>query len=258
MSVNYEVGAKDQFASTAAANIAFFVRDSYDYPSATRVDPLTGSNIASYFIYLNGHFARSKGLEVEIEKRPSHHWSGKLSYTYQQTKGKSSNPTQDKAIQEIGGSSLTRLSEVFVNWNRPHKITANFDLRFDDGTPRWEWLRRWGLNLYLQGQSGRAYTPYDITNQNPVGLPYSRNAPFQVLTDLKLNYGFPMVDRRCDVSLQGNNMFGTKVIYRVDPVTGKGYVWGEGAFDPNHVHGLNDYVKTGLVDDPSNYSGGAA
>jgi len=48
------------------------------------------------------------------------------------------------------------------------------------------------------------------------------------------------------------------VIYRVDPVTGHGYVWGEGAFDPEHVHGLNDYVKSALVDDPSNYSGGAA
>jgi len=259
VSVNYEVGAKDQFAPSAAANLAFFVRDSYDYPSASRVDPLSGSNIASYFIYLNGHFARSKGLELEIEKRPSNHWSGRLSYTYQQTKGKSSNPTEDKAIQEIGGSSLTRLSEVFVHWNRPHKITANFDMRFDDSAPRgWEWLRHWGMNVYVQGQTGRAYTPYDISNQNPIGLPYSQNAPFQVLTDLKLNYGFPLFDRRCDLSLQGNNIFGTKVIYRVDPVTGHGYVWGEGAFDPEHVHGLNDYVKSALVDDPSNYSGGAA
>ena len=259
VSVNYEVGAKDQFTPTAAANIAFFVRDSYDYPSASRVDPLTGSNIASYFIYLNGHFARSKGVEVEVEKRPSNYWSGKLTYTYQQTKGKSGTPNEEKAIQEIGGSSLTRLSEVFVHWNRPHKLTANFDLRFDDGAPRgWDWLRRWGMNVYVQGQSGRAYTPYDIAFQNPIGLPYSQNAPFQVITDLKLNYGFPLFNRRCDLSLQGNNIFGTKVIYRVDPVTGHGYVWGEGVFDPNHVHGLNDYVKTALADDPSNYSGGAA
>ncbi|TMQ72720.1 MAG: TonB-dependent receptor [Candidatus Eisenbacteria bacterium] len=258
VSVNYEVGAKDQFLPTAAANLAFFVRDVYDYPSATRVDPLSGSNIQSYFIYLNGHFSRSKGVEVELEKRRAHHWSGKLSYSYQQTKGKSSNPNEDRAIQEIGGSSLTRLSEVFVNWNRPHKLTANFDVRFDDGAPsRFPWLRNWGMNLYLQGQSGRAYTPYDIANQNPIGLPYSQNAPFQMITDLKLNYGFPLWGRRGDFSLQGNNVFSTHVVYRVDPVTGKGYVWGEGAFDPDHVHGLNDYVRTGTAEDPSNYSGGA-
>jgi outer membrane receptor protein involved in Fe transport len=258
VSVNYEVGGKDQFLPTAAVNVSFFVRDVYDYPSATRVDPLSGTNIQSYFIYLNGHFSRSKGIEVELEKRRANYWSGKLTYSYQQTKGKSSNPTEDKAIQEIGGSSLTRLSEVFVNWNRPHKLTANFDLRFDDNAPRKaKWLHRWGLNVYVQGQSGRAYTPYDITNQNPIGLPFSRNAPFQVTTDMRLNRSFPVAGRRLDISFQGNNIFGTRVIYRVDPVTGNGYVWGVGAFDPNYVHGLNDYVRTGTVNDPSNYSGGA-
>jgi hypothetical protein len=78
-----------------------------------------------------------------------------------------------------------------------------------------------------------------------------------VTTDLRINRSFPVGGRRLDLSFQGNNIFGTRVIYRVDPVTGKGYVWGVGAFDPNYVHGLNDYVRTGTVDDPSNYSGGA-
>jgi outer membrane receptor protein involved in Fe transport len=256
ISVNYEVGAKRQFHNISAANLTFFVRDVYDYPSATRVDPLEGSNVQSYFIYLNGHFARSKGVEVEVEKRRSHNWSGKLSYSYQQTKGKSSNPVEDKAIQEIGGSSLTRLSEVFVSWNRPHKLTANFDLRWDESAPA-AFMRHLGFNMFVRGQSGRAYTPYDIANQNPVGLPYSRNAPFQVTTDMKLDRSFGLIGRRWVASLQATNIFGTRVIYRVDSVTGKGYVWGEGQFDPGYVHGLSDYVKTGTVDDPSNYSGGA-
>jgi outer membrane receptor protein involved in Fe transport len=258
ISVNYEVGAKDQFLPSAAANLTFFVRDVYDYPSATRVDPLTGSNIQSYFIYLNGHFSRSKGIEMELEKRRSHHWSSKFTYSFQQTKGKSSNPNEDKVLQEIGGTSETRLSEVFVSWNRPHKLTANFDLRFDDDAPgSMPWLRRAGINIYLQGESGRAYTPYDVYYQNPIGLPYSKNAPFQITTDLKINRWFRMMDRRFDFSIQGTNIFSNHLIYRVDPVTGKGYVWGEGRFDPTYVHGLNDYVKTGTVDDPSNYGPGA-
>src|SRR6185369_17919333 len=63
VSVNYEVGGKHQFLPTAAANLTFFVRDVYDYPSASRVDPIGGSDISSYFIYLNGHYSRSKGFE---------------------------------------------------------------------------------------------------------------------------------------------------------------------------------------------------
>ena len=37
VSVNYEVGAKHQFLPDAAVNATFFVKDVYDYPSATRV-----------------------------------------------------------------------------------------------------------------------------------------------------------------------------------------------------------------------------
>lgn len=258
VSVNYEVGAKHQFLPTAAANLTFFVKDVYDYPSATRVDPLTGSNIESYFIYQNGHFSRSKGFEVEIEKRRSNHWAAKVSYSYQQTKGKSSNPEEEKALQEIGGASETRLSEVFVSWNRPHKLTANFDLRFDESPPTgWRWLHHTGLNVFMQGQSGRAYTPYDRTRQNQIGLPYSMNAPFQVTTDFKVNRWFRALDRRFDLSLQGTNVFNNRLINRVDPITGRGYVWGQGAYDPTWVNGLNDYVRTGTVDDPSNYGPGA-
>ncbi len=258
VSVNYEVGAKHQFLPTAAANLTFFVKDVYDYPSATRVDPLSGTNIESYFVYLNGHFSRSKGFEIEIEKRRSNHWSGKLSYSYQQTKGKSSNPAEEKALQEIGGASETRLSEVFVSWNRPHKLSVNFDLRYDKDPPAgWSWLRQGGLNVFVQGQSGRAYTPYDITRQNQIGLPYSMNAPFQVTTDMKVNRWFRAMGRRFDLSLQATNIFNNRLINRVDPVTGRGYVWGQGAYDPTNVSGLTDYVRTGTVDDPSNYGPGA-
>jgi outer membrane receptor protein involved in Fe transport len=258
VSVNYEVGGKHQFHPRAAANVTFFVRDIYDYPGSVRVDPVSGTNLESYFIYLNGHFARSKGFEIEIEKRRSNHWAGKLSYSYQQTKGKSSDPNEERALQEIGGSSETRLSEVFVRWNRPQKLSASFDLRFDDDSPEgWRWLRRCGLNLFLQGQSGRAYTPLDRAGQNAVGLPNSRNAPMQFTTDLKLNRWFRLMGRRMDVSLQGTNVFDNHLIYRVDQVTGRGYVWGQGEFDPTWVPGLSEYSRTSQVADPSNYGPGA-
>jgi len=258
VSVNYEVGGKHQFLPTAAANVTFFVRDVYDYPSATRVDPLAGTNLESYFIYLNGHYARSKGFEIELEKRRSNHWAGKISYSYQQTRGKSSDPNEERALQEVGGSNETRLSEEFVRWNRPSKLTASFDVRFDDRAPGWlGWARRAGLNVYVQGQSGRAYTPMDIRDQNPIGLPNSKNAPVQFVCDLKLNRWFTLGSRRFDISLQGTNVFSNHVYNRVDPVTGLGRVWGQGSYDPANVAGLNDFIRVSQVDDPSNYGPGA-
>jgi hypothetical protein len=258
VSVNYEVGAKHQFMQTTAANVTFFVRDVYDYPTATRVDPLSGTNLQSYFIYLNGHYARSKGFEMEVEKRRSNYWSGKVTYSYQQTRGKSSDPNEERALQELGGSTEQRLSEEFVRWNRPSKLTGSLDIRYDDKAPSsMGWAHRMGLNIYVQGESGRAYTPLDIHGINPIGLPNSKNAPVQYTTDFKLNRWFMVGTRRFDLSIAATNVFNNYIYNRVDAITGLGRVWGQGQYDPNNVSGLTDYTKVSQVDDPSNYGSGA-
>ena len=229
VSVNYEVGGKHQFTRTAAANVTFFVRDVYDYPAATRVDPLAGTNLQSYFIYLNGHYARSKGFEIELERRRSNHWAGKLTYSYQQTRGKSSDPNEDKALQEVGGSNETRLSEEFVRWNRPSKLTASFDVRWEDKAPRhWGILRRSGINLFIQAESGRTYTPVSRLTGDIAALPNSGNALMQMTCDIKVNRWFKLGERRFDVSVSGTNIFHNLSINRVDPITGRGPVWGDG------------------------------
>ena len=262
VSVNYEVGAKHQFLPTAAVNVTFFQKDIYDYPTATTFKRSQGTNLVDIFVYLNGHFARSKGFEIELEKRRSSYWSGKLIYTFQQTKGKSSDPNEQRVIQEGGGDAAeTRLSETYVSWNRPHKLAASFDLRFDDRAPEgWGWLKRTGINLYVQGQSGRAYTPINLFSTQ-AATPYSKNAPFQVTTDMRINRWFKLGDRRVEVSLAGTNIFNNYVIYRVDPVTGKGRVWGRGRYDPNLYPELRDpgtanYTYVSEVLDPSNYGPG--
>ena len=270
ISINYEVGAKHQFLPMAAINATFFVKDVYDYPAATEVTRTEGTNIGPYFLYLNGHFARAKGFELELEKRRSAYWSGKIGYTFQQTKGKSSDPNQQKIVEESGGNAdETRLSETFVRWNRPHKLTANFDLRFDQQTPKgMEFLRQAGLNLYVQGLSGKAYTPSILVNGSveASGEEFSGNAPFQTTVDLRLNRWFRVGGHRLDLGLSATNIFDTQVIYRVDRITGQGRVWGVGEYAPAAFSDIEDpaerarimaNTKAGEVDDPSNYGTGA-
>uniref|UniRef100_A0A832I325 TonB-dependent receptor n=1 Tax=Eiseniibacteriota bacterium TaxID=2212470 RepID=A0A832I325_UNCEI len=258
VSVNYEVGAKHQFLPTAAVNASVFVKDVYDYPVATTFKRQSGTDLSDVLVYLNGHFARSKGFEIEIEKRRAKHWSGRLSYTYQQTKGKSSDPNEAKVIQEGGGDAAeTRLSETFVRWNRPHKLTASLDLRFDRDAPA-RWLERTGLNLYVQGLSGRAFTPATRDFEQSAE-PYSDNAPFQIVTDLRVNRWFRFAGRRVDVSLAGTNIFNNYVINRVDRQTGRGRVAGVGEYARSEYtsQGAYEYALQSEVDDPSNYGPGA-
>jgi hypothetical protein len=260
VSVNYEIGGKSQILPGSAVNLTFFVKDIYDYPTSTlfaRQEAALGETPKPIFIYLNGHFARSRGFEIELEKRRSNHWAGKLTYTFQQTKGKSSDPNEQKVLQEGGGDAAeTRLSETFVDWNRPHKIALNFDMRFDKEAPS-KWLAQSGINLFIQGISGRAYTPLN-NSLEPRGEENSTNGPFQVTTDLKLNHAVTLAGRKLDLSLAGTNIFSNHIINRIDAITGRGRIWGVGSYDPDNPElNVNYRTRQQAVDDPSNYGPGA-
>ena len=95
-----------------------------------------------------------------------------------------------------GNAAETRLSETFVSWNRPHKLSASFDLRFDRRTPGGlGWAKNMGMNLFIEGQSGRPYTPVDERGV-AVGSPNSGNAPVQFLTDMRIDRVFNSGGRR--------------------------------------------------------------
>jgi hypothetical protein len=230
------------------------VKDIYDYPTSTSFTRLQGSNLVPILVYLNGHFARSKGFEVEVEKRRgTGYWAGKLAYTYQQTKGKSSDPNEAKVAQLNEFSAAeTRLSETFVSWNRPHKLTASLDLRFTDRTPSGlGWLKGAGFNWYVQGQSGRPYTPIFGPASTQVAEPNSRNGPFQVVVDLKANRAFRLWGQRLDVA--GRNIFNNPIVNRVDRVTGQGRAWGVGEYDASAGFQVTEYTRVAQVEDPSNF-----
>ncbi|MBI1799344.1 MAG: TonB-dependent receptor [Candidatus Eisenbacteria bacterium] len=268
VSINYELGAKHQFTRGSAANLTFFVKDTYDYPDAVTYQVLESSSASgptNYTAYLNGSFARSKGFEIEIEKRRTRFWSGRVTYTFSQTRGKSSDPNDQRASVLNGGTaSETPVTEHFVTWNRPHKLGVSFDMRFDREAPAGlGWMKQAGLNLYVQGESGRAYTPLKAIGDNQtraVGNTDSRNAPFQTFTDLKFNRYFKTSAGKLDFSVACKNLFSTHSINRVDPVTGQGRVWGVGSYDPVYFPNVLDndpYVKNRDIDDPSNYGPGA-
>jgi hypothetical protein len=259
VSVNYELGAKSQFSQKAAVNVTFFVKDVYDYPRAVSLTRAEGAVPIVYSQYVSGSYSRSKGFEVELERRRSNFWSSKVTYTYQQTKGKDSDPSTIRAIQlSNSGAADIPLGEQYVNWSRPHKLTLNMDLRFDEAAPR-TWLKQSGLNVFIQGISGRAYTPASLTSA-VAGETNSKNGPFQITTDFRFNHYFRFGDRKLDFSLNGTNIFNNRILNRVDRVTGGPRTRGVGEYDPSRPGELliNDpKTLVNLIDDPSNLGPGA-
>ena len=267
VSVQYEVGGRHTFRDDLAGNVTLFWKDIYDYPTSVAFQRTQGAELVDVLVYINQDYARSRGFELELEKRRSQYWRYRLGYEYSIASGKSADPNAAKVVQEQGGDAAeTRLGETFMFWNRPHRAKANIEFRVDGDQPAPKLFglqlpRDWGINLYAEGQSGRAYTP-QVEEGETVAKPYSENAPFNVLFDLRLNKAFRFGRQRLNFTITGNNIFGTKVPRRIDPITGRGYEDGEGLFSPEELAKLGseesrEYRRISLLENPSSYLQGA-
>ena len=268
ISVQYEVGARHTFREDLAGNVTAFWKDIYDYPTATTFKRTQGVELVDILVYRNQDYARSRGFEIEFEKRRRQYWRYKLDYGYSISSGKSSDPNEAKLVEENGGDAAeTRLGEVFVFWNRPHRVTANVDFRvdWDQDPPKLlgaSLPKGFGVNLSAQGQSGRAYTPV-VQIGEEAAKPYSKNAPFQVTLDLRVNKEFRLGGgRRMNLTLNATNILDARIPRRIDPLTGRGYEAGQGLFSPEELAKLSSDAArqarlVGTLGDPSNYLPGA-
>jgi len=244
ISVQYELGGGHLFRPDLAAKASIFYKDIYDYPtSTTLVLKERRTARSNFFIYRNLDYARSTGVEIELRKRRMGHWSGAVSYTYAVAKGKSSDPNNLKLVQETGGDAReTELGEIYMWWNRPHKLTTWYAVTVAKG----ERIRPlglplpsdWNLNIYTMLQSGRAYTPEDPFG-NRVGQQYSRNGPIETTSNLKLRKGLKVLGLDLEATFEVFNLFNYRTPLTFDPVTGERYEAGKGQLDTPYENPAN-------------------
>ena len=235
VSVQYELGAGHQFSDDKAIKVSVYNKDIYDYPASTTIVlSERGTRRSDFTVYRNLDYARSRGIEVELRKRRSDRASWAASYTFSNAKGKSSDPNNLTLIRESGGDAReTSLDEEFMWWNRPHKLTAWFNYNIAKGD---EDAHLWKLplpdnlrfNAYFLIQSGRAYTPEDLSGAQ-IGVAYSKNGPFDSSLNATLVKGFEVGGRKFELTIQGWNLLNRRNAIEVDPVTGKRFTPGEGA-----------------------------
>jgi hypothetical protein len=238
ITIQYELGARHTFADNLAGDMTVFVKDIFNYPTSERFtvqyyDPVEGSKEATYFLYRNSDYGRSRGIEVSLRKRRGRYASGGLNYTYSIATGKSSDPNALRELYIGGATGEVEIQEGFLWWNKPHRMTAIFDYRVNEHrgpkvfgitTPG-----HWGFNLYYVLSSGRSYTPVDETS-TPVGEDYSRNGPVEQNLNLKVRKWILWGNRRIEMTLQGWNVFDWSRPKSVDPMTGQPYEDGVGSY----------------------------
>lgn len=239
VSVKYEVGVEHRFTPTMALKVTLYNNDIYDELDQRVIN-------SSYVQFYNRAFARSRGVELGWQRRRTGYWSASVDYSYMQARGNSSDPNEVLIARQAGASDFgeDQPRETNLRWNRPHKLTTSIDVRVDKDQEQPKLLgiripRQMGVNAYGSVTSGRAYTPAacvnsDCSTTTQTGSDYSKNAVFEVLWDLRADKMWSFGDKRSlKLTLEVYNLFNAKNATRIDPITGRGYVLGEGSAGRN-------------------------
>jgi outer membrane receptor protein involved in Fe transport len=226
VSAQYEFGAGHKFTDVFSLRATVFFKDIYDYPTSIPVEIGSRSTRRqTFFIYRNLDYARSRGIEIEVQRRRRKHTWFSASYSYTVATGKSSDPNGLKLVQALGGDAReTDLEEQFMWWNRPHKLTfsGGYQADAEDEPPvlfGWPLPRDWKISTYWLLQAGEAYTPTSPTGA-PIAKDYSANGPIDSVVDVDFSKKFRIGEHRFQLTAVARNLFNHRTVLQVDSATG--------------------------------------
>lgn len=245
VSINYEIGLRNQITANDALNISAFWNDRFDFVTSQRVRILdaTGRETERAF-RINGDFARSRGVEVTYIKRYKDWFRGQLSGTFSRAEGLSS--SNDEATQNflVGGQQEGNNVETPLAWDRPLDLKANFTFTYDRkrdplfGVDAMNQFQFFISSIY---RSGRRYTPVEfkgfetnpVTGEQdwrpiyePVTDPeqrFSKLGPAWFIVDMNVRKWFYVGRMKFTGFMEISNLFNRDNAIRVNPVTGEGF-----------------------------------
>ncbi len=224
--VAYELGVAYAFADNWSVQFSGYYKDIYDLlnTSQQRIGPLEQS------VYVNSDYARTRGVEFNIDKALSHYWSVNFNYTFAFANGKSS--SERSGYDALFDQSAIPLRDLPLNWDQRHLVNLVVDLRASkDEHPEVFGLKmpdRWGINGVLSWGSGYPYTPskynphYEI---RPGEKAWERTnilrMPSQFNLDVKLNKDFRIGKFNYSAYLLVGNVTNSRSVLAVSSDTGE-------------------------------------
>ena len=188
----YEFGFTNQFNENLSFDVKAYNKDISDQTQTLRLYANLGLPV---WLYDNRGFARARGLEFELNKKPGGFLkliSGSITYTAQWATGYSSSTFGEYVWEQYGFPNPIR--ERRLNWDVRHQAVSNITINM----PKVNSYRIFGMNMpgdwtltfLTRYSTGKAYTPgtTDIFEQRL--LENTGTYPSTIVTDLKFNKRF--------------------------------------------------------------------
>ena len=247
----YEIGLQYAISEGYRFDLTGYFKDQYGLLNTVPegIDP----NSPDY--QANVDYARTRGMEFELEKKYGQFFSGSIKYEYAFAYGKSSSDRSDYYIRFAGGE--ISIKENPLDWDIRHQLTVSSVLNVNKGEhPHFGIFRLpddWSMSFLWLFKSGRPFTPDRSypglslgTNENP--QTNSVRMPSTSSVDMEFNKNFQVYNINYTFTVLVNNIFDNKNVDYVYTNTGLAYT----------NLNSNRQIITGLLanQDPTNYTPG--
>ncbi len=245
-SVLYEFGFTKQFAYNWAIDIKSYTKDISKQIGTTLVGKAGEKTVS---LYDNTGYARARGFEIKLKKRPSGYTNGELTYTIQWANGYSSSAFDDYIRSQTNFPRPIR--ERRLAWDVRHQLIFHGGLIIPDKKhPRLFGFKipsNWSATLLAGFYSGYPYTP---GTWNEVELQTKENiasGPWSFTTDLKIQKWVAIWNQfKLSFYLDIFNLFNinnVNVSYGFNTWTGKPYVYGDTIGDTKQIYKYYDMYR---------------
>ncbi|MBD3285490.1 TonB-dependent receptor, partial [candidate division WOR-3 bacterium] len=198
---SYEVGYEQVLddENSVALSVKAYYRDQENLLATRQVTTIYKRKLAQYTVYQLEDFAKIKGVDIRLTRRPMplSFFSGSVVYSFMDAKGTGSSGRE--FYYRYRGSSLEPPKHEYpLEFDIPHSIkaNANFYLPPSDSTFWTKLIGDLNLNVMFSAQSGRPYWATDSKGQAvPLG---TRRTPPTKSVDVKLEKWFGMGKKKDD------------------------------------------------------------
>jgi hypothetical protein len=210
---------------------------------------------------VSSDYARTRGVEVSIQRRIAKWFNGSLTGSYQVATGKSNTAYESKLlVQQTGRRDVNK--ETFLAWDRPFEFKGYFAFSGTDNSKLFFLpLKGFRLSIYSIWRSGFRYTPVVEVSTTEFGRPiyeldenadrFSKVGSSWFWTDVRLTKSFRFGKRGAvELFVEVKNLFDNLNAQVINPVTGTAYRTG----DPvtNSLRGISGPVQDPRFQHPFN------
>lgn len=146
----FEISYKQTFRNNWLVSVTHFKKDITGLVDTKTFLATDSKSLDDGFTqYVNMAGARSYGIELMVEKKYSHFYSGKLSYSYMIAKGYSG--SVDQGLNYLMWGFTIPNKEYYLSWDQRHTVVVDIFL----GKPK-----KYGVDFVWRWHSPRPYTYY--------------------------------------------------------------------------------------------------